>query len=69
MRKEYISPRIAVVVQEDLCDNAGIMTASVHKGDLKGQMIDKFDVVEEEQTKKDEEYSGLWGNTNKWGDD
>ena len=67
MRKEYIAPKIAVVVLEDLCEGE-ITTCSVMKGGT-GEKISQFDVVEEEHTKTDEEYSGLWGNTSKWGDD
>lgn len=71
MKKEYISPKINVAVQEDLCSNGGLVFASVKQGSLQGKDIDHFDVVEEEQTKADESYSGLWGNSNKekWGDD
>ncbi len=71
MKKEYVSPNINVVATDDLCSNGGIMTASVHQGSLQGERIDQFDVVEKEQTKTDETYSGLWGysNKNKWGDD
>ena len=70
MKKNYITPKINVVQLEALCDG-GIVTASVYKGSTKGEFINKFDVVNEEATKTDKEYEGLWGESNngKWGDD
>ena len=69
MKKNYITPEINVIQLESLCDG-GIVTASVLKGSTKGECIGKFDVVNEDATKK-EEYQGLWGesNSDKWGED
>ena len=71
MKRNYISPKINVILLEALCDggNGGIVTASVLKGSTKGECISKFDVKDEQTTKT--EYKGLWGesNSNKWGDD
>jgi|UniRef100_UPI004038E5D6 hypothetical protein len=68
MKKNYITPEIKVIQLEALC-NEGINIASVHRADLKGECISKFDVVNEDATKTD--YKDLWGesNSNKWGDD
>lgn len=70
MRKKYVVPQVCSVVLENLCEN-GLVLASVQKGQLGGQHVDQFDVVEENQTKTDGVYSNLWGNANKdkWGDD
>ena len=70
MKKNYITPEINVIQLESLCDG-GIVTASVFNGSIdKGECIGKFDVVNEDATKK-EEYEGLWGESHsgKWGDD
>lgn len=63
MKKNYITPEINVIQLEALCDG-GIVTASVHKGSTGGECIDKFDVVNENETKDKD----LWG-SDKWGDD
>lgn len=70
MKKIYITPNINVVQVETIC-NGGILQASVHQESLKGVCISQFDVVGEEKTKIDAEYTGLWGksNSDKWGDD
>lgn len=70
MKKNYITPEINVIQLEALC-NEGLNTASVHKADLKGECISKFDVKDEQTTKTDSEYKDLWGESNsgKWGDD
>lgn len=70
MKKNYITPNINVVQVETIC-NGGILQASVHPESLKGVCISQFDVVGEEKTKIDAEYTGLWGksNSDKWGDD
>ena len=68
MKKNYITPEINVIQLEALC-NEGLNIASVHRADLKGECISKFDVVNEDATKTD--YKDLWGesNSDKWGDD
>lgn len=70
MKKNYITPNINVVQVETIC-NGGIQQASVHQESLKGVCISQFDVVGEEKTKIDAEYTGLWGQSNSknWGDD
>lgn len=70
MKKNYITPNINVVQVETIC-NGGILQASVHQESLKGVCISQFDVVGEEKTKIDAEYTGLWGKTNSdnWGKD
>lgn len=70
MKKNYITPEINVIQLEALC-NGGMNIASVHKADLKGECISKFDVVNGDATKTDAEYKDLWGesNSDKWGDD
>lgn len=70
MKKNYITPNINVVQVETIC-NGGILQASVHQESLKGVCISRFDVVGEEKTKIDAEYTGLWGQSNSknWGDD
>mgnify|MGYP007005164451 CR=1 FL=1 len=68
MKKNYIIPEIKVIQLEALC-NEGLNIASVHRADLKGECIGKFDVVNEDATKTD--YKDLWGesNSDNWGDD
>lgn len=68
MKKIYIAPKIDVIILDTLCD-ATLQTASVLKGH--GECIDHFGVVGEETTKKDDKYTGLWGQSNSknWGDD
>lgn len=68
MKKNYITPEIKVLQLEALC-NEGLNIASVHRADLKGECISKFDVVNEDATKT--ENKDLWGesNSNNWGDD
>lgn len=71
MKKNYITPEINVIQFEALC-GGGIGTASVFNGSIdKGECISKFDVVNEDATKNDTEYKGLWGESNSgnWGDD
>lgn len=70
MKKNYISPKINVILLEALCDG-GIVTASVHRESLGNECISKFDVVNGETTKTNNEYKGLWGelNSDKWGND
>lgn len=70
MKKNYITPNINVVQVETIC-NGGILQASVHQESLKGVCISQFNVVGEEKTKIDAEYTGLWGQSNSknWGDD
>lgn len=71
MKKIYTAPQINVVVVDDLCSNGGFQTGSVHQATTQGKLLDQFKVVEEDQTKSDDEYSKLWGNSNSgnWGDD
>lgn len=68
MKKTYIKPVSRTMVCEPFCS---LYLASVHEGSLEKESFDHFDVVEQEKTKSDEVYSGLWGNSNKdkWGDD
>lgn len=68
MKKNYITPEINVIQLEALC-NGDIVTASVLN--TKGDCIGKFDVVNGDATKTDNEYKDLWGESNsgKWGDD
>ena len=68
MKKNYITPEINVIQLEALC-NEGLNIASVHRADLKGECISKFDVKDEQTTKTD--YKDLWGESNSgnWGDD
>lgn len=70
MKKNYITPEINVIQLEALCNEGGIVTASVLKGSTKGECIGNFKVVNEKDT-KGTEYKDLWGesNSNKWGDD
>lgn len=71
MKKNYITPEINVIQLEALCNggNGGIVTASVLN--TKGDCIGKFDVVNGDATKTDNEYKDKWGesNSDKWGDD
>lgn len=68
MKKNYITPEIKVMQLEALCSE-GLNIASVHRADLKGECISKFDVVNEDATKT--ENKDLWGESNSgnWGDD
>lgn len=68
MKKNYITPEIKVIQLEALC-NEGLNIASVHRADLKGECISKFDVVNEDATKT--ENKDLWGESNSgnWGED
>ena len=71
MKKNYISPKINVIQLEALC-NGGLNTASVYKGQISAdKCFDKFDVVNEDQTKTADEYKDLWEETNSgnWGND
>lgn len=70
MKKIYIAPKIDVIILDSLCD-ATLQTCSVFKGKLNEECISKFDVVGEEKTKTEAEYTGLWGQSNSknWGDD
>lgn len=70
MKKNYITPEINVIQLEALCNEGGnIVTASVLS--TKGDCISKFDVVNGDATKTDNEYKDKWGesNSDKWGDD
>ena len=69
MKKNYITPEINVIQLEALCNEGGIVTASVLKGGTKGECIGNFDVKDEQTTKTD--YKDLWGESNigNWGDD
>lgn len=68
MKKNYITPEINEIQLEALC-NGDIVTASVLN--TKGDCIGKFDVVNGDATKTDNEYKDLWGesNSDKWGND
>lgn len=70
MKKIYIAPKIDVIILDSLCSGS-LQTASVYQGSLDDKCISKFDVFGEELTKKDDKYTGLWGesNSSKWGDD
>lgn len=70
MKKNYITPEINVIQFEALC-SGGLVTCSVHRESLDKECISNFNVVNEEITKTDKEYEGLWGESNsgKWGDD
>lgn len=70
MKKNYITPEIKVIQLEALC-NGVFATASVYKESTTGECISNFGVVNEDATKEDTEYKGLWGesNSDKWGDD
>ena len=68
MKKNYITPEIKVIQLEALC-NEGLNIASVHRESLDKECISKFDVVNEDATKTENE--DLWGESHsgKWGDD
>lgn len=70
MKKIYIAPKIDVIILDTHCD-ATLQTCSVFKGKLNDERISYFDVVGEEKTKTEAEYTGLWGESksSKWGDD
>lgn len=70
MKKIYIAPKIDVIILDSLC-SGGFQTGSVHQESLKGVCISQFDVVGEEKTKTEAEYTGLWGESNSknWGKD
>ncbi len=70
MKKIYIAPKIDVIILDSLCD-ATLQTASVFKGKLNDERISYFDVVGEEKTKTEAEYTSLWGelNSSNWGKD
>lgn len=70
MKKIYIAPKIDVIILDSLC-SGGFQTGSVHQESLKGVCISKFDVVGEEKTKTEAEYTDLWGesNSSNWGKD
>lgn len=70
MKKIYIAPKIDVIILDTLC-SGGFLHGSVHQESLKGVCISQFDVVGEEKTKIDAEYTGLWGksNSDNWGKD
>lgn len=59
-----------MIILDTLCD-ATLQTCSVFKGKLNDERISYFDVVGEEKTKTEAEYTGLWGESksSKWGDD
>ncbi len=70
VKERIITPAIKVLYLSPLCDgNNGFQVASVRQESLNDPKIDEFKVVEQEVTKKDDEYKNLWGNTNLWGDD
>lgn len=70
MKKNYITPNINVVQVETIC-NGGFQQASVYKGKVSDVCIDQFKVVDQQYTKTEAEYTGLWGESNSknWGDD
>lgn len=70
MKKIYIAPKIDVIILDTLCD-ATLQTCSVFKGKLNDERISYFDVVGEEKTKTEAEYTDLWGesNSSNWGKD
>ena len=71
MKKNYITPEINVIQFEALC-GGGLVTCSVYRESIKeGECISNFDVIDEQKTKNDTEYKGLWGESNSgnWGDD
>ena len=67
MKKNYITPEINVIQLEALCNNGGLVAATVFKGSIKGECIGNFEVKDKQTTKT--EYKDLWGNSDKWGDD
>ena len=68
MKKNYITPEINVIQLDTLCAGT-FMVASVLKSD--GEFVSTFGVLNEDRTTTEEEYKGLWGESNsgKWGDD
>ena len=70
MKKIYIAPKIDVIILDSLC-SGGFLHGSVYRGSLNDVCISQFDVVGEEKTKIDAEYTGLWGksNSDNWGKD
>lgn len=67
MKKNYITPEINVIQPESLL--CSLVTTSVFQESTEGECIGKFDVVNEDATKTDSEYKGLWGNSDNWGND
>ena len=64
MKKNYITPEINVIQPESLLCSGGFMVASVRQGNIDGECISDFEVVNEEKSR--DQYS--WG-SDKWGDD
>ena len=60
MRKEYISPKIKLLVIDELCFVSGSIVDG--KNNSSDVVIDDFDVV-----KKPSEGDDLWDNANNWG--
>ena len=52
MKKNYITPEINVIQPEALLCSGDIVTASVFKGSTEGECIGKFDVVNEDASKR-----------------
>ena len=71
MKKNYITPEINVIQPESLLCSGGLVTTSVFQGSTEGECIDNFEVVNEDATKTETEYKGLWGESNSgnWGND
>lgn len=70
VKERIITPAIKVLYLSPLCDgNNGFQVTSVRQKSLNGPKIDEFKVVEQEVTKKDDEYKNLWGNPTSWGED
>ena len=67
MKKNYITPEINVIQPESLL--CSFVSASVNS--TNGECIDKFGVLNEDATKTDDDYKGLWGESNSgnWGND
>ena len=63
MKKNYITPEINEIQLEALC-NGNFLTGSIFKESTKGECIDNFKVVNENDTKEKD----LW-ESNNWGDD
>lgn len=70
MKKNYITPNINVVQVDTIC-SGGSQQASVHEENLSGKCIDQFKVLDQQYTKTNAEYAGLWGESNSknWGED
>ncbi len=66
MKKNYITPEINVIQPEALLCSGGLVTTSVFQESTEGECIGKFDVVNEDASKRD--YKDLWGSGN-WGED